>query len=134
MTLDQLKQLNPVDFAVLNLEPFAINILGIGKMEVGSKRKNIVEKVAERAAEMIASKFGMGCIQANPHLLFPAEVGNEVAVNKQIVKALPAKMPREWRHRLGNDLNFTIGVQLFQAFDQTFTKRHAFASIEMTMF
>ena len=46
MTLDQLKQLNPVDFAVLNLQSFAINILGVGKMEVGGKRKDVVEKVA----------------------------------------------------------------------------------------
>ena len=121
MTLDQLKQLNPVDFAVLNLKPFAINILGIGKMEVGGKWKDVVEKLAERAVEMIASEFGMGCIQANSHLLFSAEIGNEVAINKQIVEALSAKMPGERWHRLGNDLNFTIGVEFVQAFNQTFT-------------
>ena len=134
MTLDQLKQLNPVDFAVLNLQSFAINILGVGKMEVGGKRKDVVEKLAERAVEMIAGEFGMGCIQANSHVLLSAEIGNEVAVNKQIVEALPAKMPGERWHRLGNDLNFTIGVELFQTFNQAFTKRHAFASIEVTMY
>ena len=32
MTIDQLKHLNPVNVAVLNLESLTINILGVGKV------------------------------------------------------------------------------------------------------
>ena len=103
-------------------------------MEVGGKRKDVVEKVAERAVEMIAGEFGMGCIQANSHVLLSAKLCNEVAVNKQVVEALPAEVPGEGGHRLGNDLHLACGVDLLQACNQSLPQRFPFAAVEVMVF
>ena len=134
MTLHQLKQLNPIDFAIMNLQPFTVDVLGVGEVKMCCVGKDRPKKFAERTVQMIASEFGMGCIEANPHLLFLAEVGNELAVNEEIVESLSPEMPWERWHGLRDDFHFTLCVQSFQAFDQAFAQWHALGSVEMTMF
>ena len=82
MLVDLLKQLHPVDLALLDLQPFTIHILRIGQMQMGCEWKDLIEELAEGSAEMIAGQFRVGYVEADPHALFFAELSDEVHIHK----------------------------------------------------
>ena len=57
--VDLLEQLHPVDFTVLDLQAFAVNILGVCQMQVCRERKDLVEKVPEGKVQMVAGELGV---------------------------------------------------------------------------
>ena len=85
---------------------------------MGCERKDRIQKVAEWSMEIIASKFGMGDIQADSHLLLFAKVGSKFVIYKEIVESLTTEMPWEWWHCLWNDLHLSICLEFCQAFNQ----------------
>ena len=132
--VDLLEQLHPVDLTVLDLQPFAIHILGISQMQVCREGKNLIEKVSERQVQMVAGELGMRHIQADPHPLLLAEAVNEAWFHEKVVKALSTEMPGKRRHRLRNDLHIAAAVQPHKAFDQPLLQGIPFVAIEMAVF
>ena len=131
--LHQCKQLHPVDFTIVNLQPLAVDAFGIGQMQVRRERKNRLEESTERAFEVGAGELGMGHIQADAHAGFLAEPLNEGGVNEEVVIALPTEVPGEGGHGLGNNLNFASGVDLLQAVDQALAQRLQLRPLEMVV-
>ena len=134
MLVDLLEQLNPVDFTLLDLQPFTIHILRIGQMQMGCERQDLIEELAEGNVQMIAGQLRVGHIKADPHALLFAELSNEIRVHKQVVEPLPTEMPRERRHGLGDDFHLASRVELLKAFDQPLTQGLAFAPAQVVVF
>ena len=56
------------------------------------------------------------------------------SVSTKVVVPLPAEMPGEGGHGLGNDLHLTSGVDLLKAVDQPLAQRLQFMRLEMVVF
>ena len=55
--IDLLEQLNPINFAIQNLQAFSIDILGIRQVEVGRERQDFIKKLAEWHMQVIAGQL-----------------------------------------------------------------------------
>ena len=111
MLVDLLKQLNPIDLTLLDLQPFTINIPRIGQMQMCRERQDLIQELAEGNVQMIAGQLGVGHIEADPHALLFAELSDEVRVHKQVMEPLATEMPRERGHGLGDDFNLSSRVE-----------------------
>ena len=118
----------------MDLQAFAIDPFGIGQMQVCCDGKDRLEEGTEGGLEVGAGELGVGHIQADAHAGFLAELLDEFGVDKQVVIALPAEMPGEGGHGLGNDLHLASGVDLLKAVDQALAQRLQFRALEMVVF
>ena len=57
MLVDLLKQLNRIDLTLVDLQPFTINIFGIGQMQMCCKWQDLIEELTEWNVQMIAGEF-----------------------------------------------------------------------------
>ena len=55
--IDLLEQLHPVDFAVINLQAFSVDVLSVRQMQVCCKRQNLIQKLPERLMQMVAGQL-----------------------------------------------------------------------------
>jgi hypothetical protein len=103
--VEDLRQRGKVHVPLADLQPFAIDALGIDDMEVCGIAPDLAAEFAHRPAEVVARQLRVRKIEAHAHVVGHAEGDDLVGVHEQVVVALPAEMPREGRHRLGNDLH-----------------------------
>ena len=53
------KQLHPIDFTVVDLQAFAIHVLGVSQMQVRRERKDRLEEATEGGIEVRAGELGV---------------------------------------------------------------------------
>ena len=99
------KQQGPINITFVNLQALAIHPTGIGQVKMCRQRQHALQEAVEGLAEVVASKLRVGSIQADPVAELLAKGHDELGVHEEVVESLPAKMPRERRHGLGDDLN-----------------------------
>ena len=58
-----------VDLAFADLQAFAVETLGVAKVEMGGMRTELREAFGEIEAEMIGGKLGVGDVDAHPQIM-----------------------------------------------------------------
>ena len=103
-----------VDLAVADLQAFAIEPLGVTKMQMSRMRSELREPVFEVESEMVGGEPGVGDVDAHPQPMRSAERSRLLRKDEDVLMALTAEKPWKRSHGLRNQLD-AVHVEFAEA-------------------
>lgn len=94
-----------IDLSFADLQPFAIQSLGVTEMQVGGVRAEPRETFREVEAEMIGSELRVRDVHAHAQTMGGAEGRGLLWEDEDVLVTLAAEMPGERRHGLRRQLH-----------------------------